>query len=627
MSITKKDILGWCDDLHTLKGCVSQFQSSINSIIARAPSKHQFELLEKDLESRNPNQPLTEKAKSLLYTPQAKVGIRLKELYNDDRLPLLALINKVNFKSQNADKWVSYLLDYSPPKDIGKEEFNLIKKGVVRRIEPTYPGSEYPPTLPPIDPVNGQQILNKVLTDKSFRQPSDYLESANADDFSQRHNAKYALRGQKILECCVMDLVDEKFPTLHEDDLYLLSYKLVSPTILTKFALGYNLVSELNYSVTMNGLEIESKLKILSNLFLAYIAGLVPSKRDKHPHIPSEFTYNYEEIKAWLRKLYKPIMEEFHSKHNPMEIFYKNELEFLFGKDEIIYSEIENEFSIVIEVKLGDDVLGVGTSSSKEEAINKAAEQAFRNKEKIDKILLERQEIERERELERKQNLNNQEEEYEPTFESDSPSHKVDSESTTPTITNATTIPPQQKSYLPPPPPPGANAYAPPLPPGRTPNAATMGQSTPQPQPYTIQPAFAPLNAFAKKNLHELLQSKRLVPVYKYSRNNSEHTVTVVVDGLVLAQATDVHKKVAGQRAAMLALGNNEILRILFEKKDQETKLEAEKETSLTPENEPSTATPTIIPSSIPQAPPSLPKSPSFAAPGLPNIPNVPRFQ
>lgn len=557
IGLSNKDMLTWCDDLHTLKGSVSQLQSALNTIVAKAPSAVDYELLVTGLEQLNASASVVERARLLLQTPQARVGVRLKELYDSQQLPFLALLNKVNFRLPNSDKWVGYLRDYVPPPLAGKEVFQLInaKPGAAVPV-----GARYPPSLPPLD----DRVLAKVLTDKSLRQPLDFIELASLDDFSSRHNAKLALRGRRTLEHALVDIIDARFPLLHEDDLYLLQYKLMSPSILTKFAFGYNLVNEARVLVSPSGVSTETKLRLLSNIFLAYIGAVVSGKE----------ALLFEELKLWLGKLYDPIIADIHrlmqENHmlKPVDNLARAELDYLLG-DAIEYVASGGEDSQhVVSVRYKGQVIGEGVSNEGiEHAKLRAAETVFAEKLELDEILMaEGNGVKKER--------------AEPPelAETSAPALPIAAPAATKIAAAAS---PAAKVAVP------MSFYgAPPPPPGREPDPDSN---------YNL----LMMKNFSKKNLHSILAKHDLVPIYKYSKNNKEHMVTILVDDIVLAKASAANKKIASQNAAQIAIGNKETLELLF------TRAKAQSDHTAAP--------PAVLP-------------PASGSPGgLPNLPQSPR--
>lgn len=290
-------LLTWCDDLHQVRGNVSQLQATLNQILAKAPSVSQYQELTKafgDLAgSEATSLPLHEKLRTSLNSPQLKVAVRLKSLFDKGLLPFLLGMTRINFKSPKCDRYVGYLLDYVPPKQDAANVSIDVKQVTVK---PNTDDTElYPPLLPPIE---NKGLLRLVLTDKSLRQPSDYLELTQENgrvNFNSSHNRKLSLRGKYLLDSALMDIIDEALPDAHEDDLEFLRHKLTSAHILAKFAYVYNLPEALVHQISKET-KASDKLTIFKNVFLAYVGGLYQDN------------YSQVQIYKWLRALFRPIL-------------------------------------------------------------------------------------------------------------------------------------------------------------------------------------------------------------------------------------------------------------------------------------------------------------------------------
>lgn len=261
-------------------------------VMAKAPSVAQYQQLMVSSESGGDQ--IAEKVRTSLHSPQVKVAVRLKNLYDRGYLPFWAAMAKINFKSPKADRFVGYLLDYQPKRD---NVAILPEQDPNRR---SWDETPYPPVLPPI---NDKRILRRVLTDKSLRQPTDFLElqtEGGVRDFSNNHNRKLALRGANILDLALVDVLDNAFPNAHEDDVAHLQYKLTRPHVLARLAYCYNLPEAVMHLVSTE-LPPHEKLVMFQNVFLAYIGGLAASD------------YTYEEMRNWIRKLYAPFVLRVHA--------------------------------------------------------------------------------------------------------------------------------------------------------------------------------------------------------------------------------------------------------------------------------------------------------------------------
>ncbi|GEQ68406.1 hypothetical protein JCM33374_g2074 [Metschnikowia sp. JCM 33374] len=377
-------VLAWCDDIHSVRGNVSQLQATLNQIITKAPTVAQYKTLIATYDSPEADQTteaphILEKLRSIMHSPQVKVAVRLKSLYDRGYLPFLLGLSRINFRSQKSDRFVGYLLDYSPPKIDSSETFpeegefsqasNLDAENVA-----------YPPSLPPIE---NQSLLMLVFTDKSLRQPSDFLESEFAEgfhDYNNNHNRKLMLRGKDILNLALTDILDEAFPRGHEDDLEFLKYRLTSTSILAKLAFCYSFSDTVMHQISKDA-SVDDKLIVFKNVFLAYIGGMSKSE------------YTYSAIRLWIGKLYAPLISKLQT--DPYKTQLKSvfslayaELNFMFRRVNNLTEEptkrikyefrmLSTEIPIVCQLFVGDSELGVGTGSTLEEAKQKASYTTF----------------------------------------------------------------------------------------------------------------------------------------------------------------------------------------------------------------------------------------------------------
>lgn len=381
--MASNDLLLWCDDLHQVRGNISQLQATLNQVLAKAPSVSQYKELVKNYDTGTPANlspapQLLEKLRASLNSPQVKVAVRLKSLYDRGNLPFLLALARINFKSVRADRYVGYLLDYNPPKGAN---VILEEQPPVYNIEKT---KLYPPLLPPIE---NKSLLKLVLTDKSMRQPSDFLELQFADgvqDFNNNHNRKLSMKGATILDLTLVELLDEKFPKAHEDDLQYFKHRLTSTPVLAKLAYCYNLTDSLLHQVSLE-MVLQDKLVIFKNVFLAYIGGM------------SKAQYSYTEIKGWIAKLYDPIISRLEEECKSLDklkditaVAYA-EFQFLMARVNNYFEtptrKIRYDYTTVLEdpfvcqLSIGDLKLGVGTGSTRMDAKQKAAYETLNTKE------------------------------------------------------------------------------------------------------------------------------------------------------------------------------------------------------------------------------------------------------
>lgn len=580
MALTQKDLLAWCDDLHQVKGNMLQLQATLNQILAKSPLISQFRDLIEQLETPNLDRQLLEKARNFLGSPQIKVAVRLKALFDKGLLPALLTLSKINFKSAKADRFVGYFLDHNPPKDAANLLPAAIKKGVPALDNMTALFKNYPPMLPPL---SSSGLLRVVLTDKSYRSPSDYLESEVEGTFSRSHNRRLALKGRAMLELVLLDVLESTFPDIHEDDLVYMKNRLVSSHILTKLAFSYNLVDTLYHDVSQAA-SISDKMSIFSTVFAAYIGGL------------SKDGYSVDEIRLWISKLYGPIVSKmymFYTESGSLKDVHRfafAELNFLLLRVSNVYDiptkKIKLEFveldedPFAVKAVLGDSlVLGLGTSTVNfEHAKYKAAYEAISSKAKIKTIVS--YVLKHFKTPENLQEMVQEEDSYSPK---EAPYVHVLPESAenpgVDTVEGTKFLPPRpetskQENEVPIPEKPDLKIFEAIKPPPTGPRQRAPLPYTPllrgplpygalPPNPNLATPNVPAVDHAAKNNLYALLGSHHLNPIYKTQKVGNDFETSISVNEIVLGVAHDSNKKIASQKAALNALANKTALQQL----------------------------------------------------------------
>ncbi|KAM9906106.1 hypothetical protein OXX79_001750 [Metschnikowia pulcherrima] len=377
-------VLAWCDDIHSVRGNVSQLQATLNQLITKTPAVAQYRDListygspEADKTTEAPH--ILEKLRSIMHSPQVKVAVRLKSLYDRGYLPFLLGLSRINFRSPKCDRFVGYLLDFCPPKVNGSsmfpEEGAFVKQA---NLDPEE--SMYPPSLPPIE---NESLLKLILTDKSLRQPSDFLESEFSEgfhDYNNNHNRKLSLRGSGILDIALTDILDEAFPKVHEDDLIFLKHRFSSTAILAKLAFCYNISDSVMHHMSQEA-SIDDKLIVLKNVFLAYIGGMSKSE------------YTFAAIRLWIGQLYQPLIAKLQkdSSQSQLKSVYSlafAELNFMLRRVNNLAEDptkrlkydfrmVDNGEPFVYQLHVANTPLGIGTASSIDKAKQKAAYETF----------------------------------------------------------------------------------------------------------------------------------------------------------------------------------------------------------------------------------------------------------
>lgn len=383
MSKEHELLLNVVEDLSGIKSIVPQLQATFNILMTKTPTQERYQYLSNIMSSDVSGEAAStvEKVQALIQTPQTKVSVRLKELHDMGKLPLLTALSKIGFKLTlpEQERELGAFLDIVPT-----EEENSGKKAL---FDPDAPKLSvdyfsYPPTLPFI---SDQLLLIRVSTDKSYRQPSDFIE-LTSEKFTNSHNAKLALRGQAQMELMLFDLLNEKFPNLFEKDLLMIRDRFMSSEILAKFAFGYNLVDVMKYNLSVD-VNDEAKMEACANIFLAYIAGLQVDG------------YDFEDIKSWLKALYQPLLSDSFASTTPVAkvalIEFESLLKLITNVNRYPQSIVDYEFlevqtdPYVVQLIVGQhrEVFGVGMSNtSYDDAKDRAVMDVMEDQTKIVRI-------------------------------------------------------------------------------------------------------------------------------------------------------------------------------------------------------------------------------------------------
>ncbi|KAL6454458.1 hypothetical protein SBY92_003924 [Candida maltosa Xu316] len=381
-SYEKNPMLTICDDLAQVKGSVSQFQSMFNNIISKAPSKQEWmralEVVEKG-EASGEHPATIERLKSMIDAPYTKIAVRLRELHDANKLPLMGYLSKINLKTATTtDSLLGAFVDFNPVVDKDTRDY----VGFLLHKDPPESDDDisYPPTLPQITETT---ILNRIVTDESYRQPSDFLES-KPSDYAKSHNGRLAVKGRAVMYLCLTEILEESSSRLLDEDIQVIAYKLMSNQILSKFSFGYNLVDNMKFTISTDA-SVKEKVQVIGKLFLAYIGAL------------RSLDYSLKDLKTFFKRLYEPIISDYFTKFNPLAKVSLAQLELLFKqvtnmcylptkKYELKFFQVGSD-PFIARVSVNGQDLGSGISSiSFEEAKYRAADDIMNNREAINKI-------------------------------------------------------------------------------------------------------------------------------------------------------------------------------------------------------------------------------------------------
>lgn len=198
MAAEHKSLLTVVEDLTRVRSDISQLQATFKKVMETTPNWEQYIYLLNLINSKGQNSGETfvaiEKLKSVIFLPQTKVAVRLKQLYELGKLPVLTALTEINFKA-NAQEEAKQKQDILAFININPDD----KSRAITNEEYTNPADwksieyySYPPTLPLII---DQLLLLRVSTDKSYRQLVDYVE-LTSERYTNTHNAKLIIQGR-----------------------------------------------------------------------------------------------------------------------------------------------------------------------------------------------------------------------------------------------------------------------------------------------------------------------------------------------------------------------------------------------------------------------------------------------
>lgn len=527
------DLLTWCDDLHQVKGNVSQIQATLFHVLSKTPTPGQYLSLCMALDPATPSslppspKHIRDRVRLLLTSPHIKVAVRLKELLDQGALPTLDLLSKLNFKAPKIEPQLDHFLSHSP----------TAPASTVADIDTlTYP--------PPLPLISDQSLAIVAFTDKSYLTCAEliYPQSSNL------HNAKLSVRGRALISMLLTTSLARAFPDNDESQLVVLRSHLMSDAMLAKFAIGYNMPSHCRHQIRAEQSN-DVKLRIFANLFAGYVSAMVDDGLDLLAVI------------KWIDHLYGPAIDAANEPASAnlaaaaeLLLLYRNALLPLDSRQRapLQYVQLERN-PFVSRVYLGDTPLGTGTSS---QSLAIAEARAAANTMACpDHVALLHQDI-------AMQGMAQAQSSHEPWQGSED--IDADYDSYEPSIQpNPTPLPapytplhskklatgPLHPLLLPPP------AYKPAP-------YSQVSYSAMKPAPYApSQPAASasePVDPNAKNSLYAVLGPLHLVPHYTSHRLGSGYKALIRVNNVTIGTGFDAAKKVARNRAAMDALQSME---------------------------------------------------------------------
>ncbi|KAG2733687.1 hypothetical protein G9P44_003212 [Scheffersomyces stipitis] len=481
-------------DLQKLEYATKTLQKNVRLIVTESPD---IDSIEKLLNSSTLDSGAKVDLKNNNYI---KVASRLKSKYKIGKLPIFDEITAGDIKisDEEFDK-IAQLNDcsdseesptYLPIDSSSTQEKRVFTTGIDNKH-------------PPLPFIKDQTLYERVFVHKSVVNGKTYLDQ---NDLINSHNERLEFLGDSVLNNLVTLIIYDKFPSASEGKLTKMRSQLIDNHTLTQFSFEYGFDKRLKTKTDEEILKTGDQ-KVYADIFEAYIGAL-----------SVERGLDLREIKDWLEKLYAPKLEAFKVNflQESVNKEAKSELYSIVGTASshplyVVVEEGNGSHDFVVECRMGNDVLGRAKAPSQKEAGLRAAMDALKNRQLLEKYYKIRLEIDRKDSVKSSKSKRSREEDEDSDYSM------------------------------------------------RTPTPSSPIKTIMFP---LVASADAPIDNNAKNKLYAEI-GKRLgeVPQYIVSRaNNDIAAVSLSIRGLVVATATDKSKKKAMARAAMAILENSSAL-------------------------------------------------------------------
>lgn len=351
-------------DMKKLEHCARTLQKQIRIIINEAPD---LERLQELLESPNVDDDVKHE---IQRNALVKVAAALKSQYNAKELDIFDDIITGNVSAE-VDKIISDRKD--DQKDDQKNDDDQDDEDDDEDDDDDEDG------LPPLPPIHDPHLSDRVFIHKSTLNDRTYLLEK---ELIAAHNERLEFLGDSILNNVVTMIIYERFDHSPEGELSKIRSLLVNNKTLAEFAIAYGLDKRLRSNISDSILK-QGNQKIFADVFEAYIGALAI----QHKMVLTS-------IKLWLTKIMAWKLKEFDQEIKGLEPVNKNaktDLYLLIGtaafhpQYKVVKTGDGATESFIIRCEMGNDVLGEGVAPSSKEAGLRAAMQALKNRDLLEK--------------------------------------------------------------------------------------------------------------------------------------------------------------------------------------------------------------------------------------------------
>lgn len=243
--------------------------------------------------------------------------------------------------------------------------------------------NHWPPKLPKIKDAS---LRRQVFTHSSAVQMAEHLTKA---EILQTHNERLEFKGDSVLDYIVCGMLYERFPFADEGLMTVRKSSLVCNSTLWELAMAYKLPEKLKTQVSFHdtpNTPPHLRTKLIPDLFEAYVGGLAVDQ-------------GLEVVEKWLTKLYAPFLDKIANdkttkanQENEVDRMAKTELYQKIGsKDQIpeyLTKDVDPPFTVNCVVN--GEVIGQGVDHNTKKAGLRAAADALRNRDAIERLSAKR---------------------------------------------------------------------------------------------------------------------------------------------------------------------------------------------------------------------------------------------
>lgn len=360
-------------DVDKLGYATKNLQKSLNTVLEVSPDVLELNQL---LESDTVNEGVKLQVKSNELISMAS---KLKSLYRIKKLPIIDQI--INNKIEITDEYVNKLRDITKSTD----KFTIqLPKNEVSDIHTKGINN----TLPELPKINDQKLYERVFTHKSFVKNKNYLSSVESIHL---HNERLEFLGDSVLNNLVTLIIFDEFKNSNEGELSKIRASLVCNKTLLKFAYEYGFDTRLRSTVNKDIIKSGDQ-KIFADVFEAYVGAL-----------SLERGADLQEVQNWLAEIFAPLIFELKKEANkvPLDNNAKSELYSLIGRTDlypqyVVINEGDGlDKKFIVSCRMNGEEIGQGKEKSIKDAGIRAAMEALKNKDMMNKYFLERRNIER----------------------------------------------------------------------------------------------------------------------------------------------------------------------------------------------------------------------------------------